>query len=87
MFTYMTKLITARDVSPNLWRELKVEAVKEGLTMGEAINLALEKWLHEHKNKKKISKSFLDLEPLEFKGEDAKYLSTKVDEILYGWKK
>lgn len=79
--------ITIREINPMLWKELKIEAVKDGLNVGEAVNLALEKWLHEHKNPIKISKSFFDLEPLEFDGEDAKYLSTKVDEILYGWKK
>ena len=70
----------------NLWRELKVEAVKEGLTVGEATNLALEKWLHENRNngRKRNHKSFWDLEPIAFEGKDAKELSRKVDEILYG---
>ncbi|MBI3027058.1 hypothetical protein HYY70_03005 [Candidatus Woesearchaeota archaeon] len=81
--------ITIRDVNPRYWRELKVEAVKEGLTIGEAINIALEKWLHEYKNKeiKKRAKSFWDLKPFRYGGKDAGGLSTKIDEVLYGWKK
>ena len=87
MFTYMTKLITVRDVNPSLWRELKVEAVKEGLTIGGAMNLALERWLHDKETKKtKKGKSFWDLKPFKFEGKDAGFLSTKVDEVLYGWK-
>ena len=81
--------ITIRDVNPRFWRELKVEAVKEGLTIGKALNLALERWLHEYKNKRsKIrTKSFWDLKPFKYEGEDAGKLSVKVDEVLYGWKK
>ena len=81
--------ITIRGVNPRFWRELKVEAVKEGLTIGKALNLALERWLHEYKNKRsKIrTKSFWDLKPFKYEGEDAGKLSIKVDEVLYGWKK
>ena len=31
----MTDVITIRSVNRGLWRELKVEAVKEGVTLGE----------------------------------------------------
>jgi hypothetical protein len=80
--------ITIRGVNPRFWRELKVEAVKEGLTAGEAVNIALEKWLRECKIKeKKRAKSFWDLKPFNYEGEDAGKLSMKIDEVLYGWKK
>ena len=77
--------ITIRDVNPRFWKELKVEAVKEGLTIGQAINLALERWLHEYKNKvnSKNTKSFWDLKPVKFEGENAEQLSMEVDEVLY----
>ena len=78
--------ITIRDVNPRYWKELKVEAVKEGLTIGQAINLALDRWLNEYKNKtnNKNIKSFWDLKPFNFGGKDAGKLSVKVDEALYG---
>lgn len=81
--------ITIRDVNPRFWKELKIEAVKEGLKIGEAINLALERWLHEYRNKqdKEKIKSFWDLKPYKFDRKDAGHLSTKVDEVVYGWKK
>ena len=77
--------ITIRDVNPRYWRELKVEAVKDGLTIGEAINLALERWLQEYKNirKTKSAKSFWDLKPVKHKGKNFSRLSTMVDEVLY----
>lgn len=77
--------ITIRDVNPHFWREVKIKAVKEGVTRGQAINLALNHWLQEKTQKKQ--KSFLELEPFDYKGEDAKELSMKVDEVLYGWKR
>jgi ABC-type polysaccharide/polyol phosphate transport system ATPase subunit len=82
----LTMNTTIRAVNPGLWKELKVEAVMEGLTIGEAVNHALEKWLHEHKKKayRKKHKSFWDLEPIKFKGKDAKKLSMKIDKVLYG---
>ena len=80
--------ITIRDVNSNLWRELKIETVKEGMTIGQAINLALENWIREHRkriNGDKV-KSFWDLNPVKYEGKDAGHLSMKVDEALYGWK-
>ena len=81
--------ITIRDVNPRFWRGLKIEAVREGLTIGQAVNLALERWLQEYKNKGKNKnlRSFWDLKPFKFEGKDAGHLSSKVDEVVYGWKK
>ena len=85
----MTEGITVRSVNSDLWRELKVAAVKEGMTLGEAMNLALQKWLQERKDASRGSKrkSFWSLKPIRFEGADKgklKKLSTLVDETLYG---
>ena len=84
----MTEGITVRSVSGDLWKELKVEAVKEGMTLGEAVNLALQKWLMERKaagkGDKHVRKSFLNLKPIKFEGANKGKLSTLVDETLYG---
>ena len=81
--------ITIREINSRLWREVKSESVKEGLTMGQTVNIALEKFLKEHKSKKqdKKTKSFWDLKPYKFEGKDSGKLSVKVDEVVYGWKK
>ncbi len=77
--------ITIRDINPRFWRELKVEAVKEGLTIGQTVNLALDKWLREYRhNEKRKAKSFWDLRPITLAGKEAEKLSTQVDEVLYG---
>lgn len=82
----MTEGITVRSVNRDLWRELKVAAVKEGMTLGETINLALQKWLQERKeaNIGSKRKSFWNLKPIKFEGADKKKLSTLVDDTLYG---
>ena len=81
--------ITIREINSRLWREAKSESVKEGLTMGQTVNIALEKFLKEHKSKKqdKKTKSFWDVSPYTFGGKDSGNLSIKVDEVVYGWKK
>jgi hypothetical protein len=82
--------ITIRGINPKFWRQVRVKAVEQGMATGEAVNLALKRWIEtkeEEKRKKKQKKSFWDLEPFEYKGEDAGKLSSKVDEIIYGWKK
>lgn len=76
--------ITIRDVNPKFWRETKIEAVKEGITIGQAINLALENWVAKEKQKEtKKTKSFWDLEAYNYQGECAEKLSTQVDDVLY----
>ncbi len=84
----MTEGITVRSVKSDLWRELKIVALKEGITLGEAVNLALQKWLHERKGASKTGKrkSFWDMKPIEFEGADKgelKKLRALVDETLY----
>ena len=84
----MTEGITVRSVNSGLWRELKVAAVKEGMTLGEAVNLALQKWLMERKvsgkGDKHTRKSFWNMKPIKFEGANKEKLSTLVDETLYG---
>jgi 20S proteasome alpha/beta subunit len=77
--------ITVRDINPAFWRELKLEAVKKGMTVGQAVNLALDALLHaNHENKKKSKVSFWDIKPAAPKTKDAEKLSTMIDDVLYG---
>ena len=86
MITCMTKGITIRSVNRNLWRELKVAAVKRGMTLGEAVNFALEDWLHSQKEASAGTnrKSFWSLKPIKFEGSSKEKLSWLVDKTLYG---
>ena len=82
MFNLFNKMeVTIRNIDKTHWREFKAEVVKEGLNMGQAINLAMNDWLT--KRKEKHIKSFFRAKPVKFKDEDIKYLSKKVDEVLY----
>ncbi len=78
--------VTIRNVNPESWKDFKATAVKEGLAVGEALNLALKKFVKEVGEKKKVEghKEIWDLKPVRFQGPDAEHLSQKVDEILYG---
>lgn len=74
--------ITVRAVDQELWRELKVEVAKKGLTVGEAVNTALRKWLQVEPQKNR-HKSFWDVKPIKLKGNGASQASLSVDEVLY----
>tara|TARA_Y100000310_G_C20655366_1_gene801709 strand:- start:1723 stop:1959 length:237 start_codon:yes stop_codon:yes gene_type:complete len=75
--------ITIRDVSTELWKKMKVKAIEEGLTLGNAINMAIDKWVRESYPNSKTSKSFWDIKPHNYEGNDANKLSMEVDEVLY----
>jgi hypothetical protein len=78
--------VTIRNVNPEFWRGFKASAVKEGLSVGEAINLALKKFTTETETKKttKKHKEIWDLEPVDFNVPDAEHFSQNVDKLLYG---
>jgi hypothetical protein len=42
---------TSVKVKPDLWKEAKIEAVKQDKTVSELLEEALEAWLKEHKKK------------------------------------
>lgn len=77
--------ISIRDIDQQSWKELRIVAIQDGLTVGQALNRAIERWLFEKKEAKhqKKAKSFWDLPPLHYEGKDATQLSTQVDEVLY----
>ncbi len=78
--------VTIRNVNAEFWRGFKASAVKDGLSVGEAINLAMKKFAMEIEEKKsdKKHKEIWDLEPVEFDVPDAKHFSQNVDKLLYG---
>lgn len=55
----MTKTqLSIKDVNEDLFREFKAESTREGLKIGQALNLAMQEWL---KKKKRKSKTFMIL--------------------------
>ena len=73
--------ISIRNVDVVLFKQFKAEAIKEGVNLGEALNMAMMQWLSKNKNRK----SLLEFKPKSW-GKNTADTSEKVDEILYGKK-
>lgn len=74
--------VTLRNFDDKLYKELKAEAVRDELTIVEALAQAVSVWLTIHRHKKK-KKSVFDFGPMDF-GRGSEKSSVEVDEILYG---
>ena len=75
--------ISIRNVDEELFKEFKAEAVREGLSVGKALNIAINDWLSKHTKPKK---SLLDLKTKRW-GKGTENTSQEIDKILYGGKK
>lgn len=71
--------VAVRNVNEEEWKDFKATAVKKGLTVGTALNLAIREWTKNRKQKMKID--FFKSGPVEFK---EKSTSRDIDEVLYG---
>ena len=71
--------ITVREVDEKAFREFKAEAIRQGLTVGTALTLAMEKFRTELGKKKQLKL----WKPTSW-GEVTEYISEKMDDILYG---
>ena len=74
--------VTLRNFDDELCKELKTEAIKDDLTIVEALRQAVAAWLSLHKHKKK-KKSVFDYKSVDF-GPGSEKSSQEIDEILYG---
>ncbi len=70
--------ITVRDVDKQVFKEFKANAVQQGLNVGSALTLAMEKFLSQQKKVK-----FTSLKPVRW-GAGTEQVSEEVDNILYG---
>jgi hypothetical protein len=43
---------TSIKIKPALWKEAKIEAIREGMTVSELVEGAIENWINERKRKK-----------------------------------
>ena len=70
--------ITIRNVNRKIYQEFKAEAARRGLTMGQALTLAMKEFITPEK--KEIS--ILDFKPFDW-GKGTEKTSEDVDKILY----
>ena len=74
----MTNLIV-RNVDKRVFHEFKSEAVREGVTIGKAITMAMFMWIE--RERKTPKRSILDLKPVSYKSRKA---SAEIDKEVYG---
>lgn len=72
---------TVRNVDKRLFAGLKAEAASEGLTVGEALTIAIYEWVEKRRTKKKLN--FLSLKPVSW-GKGTEKTSKEINKIVYG---
>ena len=70
---------TIRNIDPFIYKKLKTKAAQEGISIGEAVTMAVSEWLGVSKKKKR---SIIDIKPEHF-GRQYRNLSEEIDEVLY----
>jgi len=71
--------LSVREVDKKIFIDFKAKAVKTGITIGDALTLAMKHWLDEEEERK----SFLELKPIDW-GKGTEKTSTEIDTIIYG---
>ncbi len=71
---------TVRGVDERLFRRVKGRAAEKGISIGEALNAAMNEWVAEEED---AEMHLADLEPTDW-GEENKTLSEDADDVLYG---
>ena len=71
--------VSVKDVDEKVFREFKGEAVKEGLKVGQALNVAMMYWVWQ---REKPMKKLQDFKPIRL-GKPHR-TSEEIDDILYG---
>ncbi len=73
--------ISIRNVNDGVFKEFKAETVKRGMTLGQALTIAMEEWLDEEKENPKLR--ITDLKPFNW-GKGTENTSKEIDKIVYG---
>lgn len=76
----MKTQITVRDVDAGAYKEFKADAIRNGLTLGGALTLAMEKFRTELTKKRPKLSNF---KPVDW-GKGTELVSEEVDKIIYG---
>ena len=72
--------LSIKNVEQEIFREFKAESVRDGLEVGESLNMAMKLWIDAHQRKPRMS--FLNLKPKDW-GKGAERLSEEIDKVLY----
>lgn len=72
--------VSIKNVDERIFREFKADAVREGLSIGNALNLTMELWLQ--KKNKKPKMTLLDFKPRDW-GRGTEKTSEEIDKIVY----
>jgi len=72
--------ITIKNVDENTFREFKAVAIRNGIKLGTALTMAIEKFKD---GLQKKHYRFTAIKPTKW-GRDSKRISVEIDEILYG---
>jgi hypothetical protein len=78
------ELLVVRNANKQVYKRFKQKAVEEEMSIGTALNEAMEQWLEAKESRKKPDpRNLLKAKPVDF-GKGSENLSTTLDEILYG---
>ena len=75
--------ITIRDLDDELYRQAKARAALMSITIGQALNMAIEMWLEDEKEAVRKKRFSQLLAPVRF-GKGTEGSSERVDELVYG---
>lgn len=82
-----TKTVAVRDLDEETFRKFRALAVEERMKLGDALTLAMKRWIEEEKTKDKPDiKSLMKLKPIRTGKKKVRW-SEEIDKILYGLEK
>jgi hypothetical protein len=76
------KLQSVRNLNPRLYKRLRAFALQENISVGTALNIAIESLLNQKSKQKKDPRKLLQITPFDW-GKGTENTSTEVDTIIY----
>jgi hypothetical protein len=77
------RLQSVRNMNPRLYKQLKAFALEKNISVGDALNAAIEGLLKQKSERKKNLMLLLKIKPTDW-GKGSENSSTEIDEVLYG---
>jgi hypothetical protein len=77
------RLQSVRNLNPRLYKRLRAFALQENISVGDALNAAIERLLSRKGEHKKDPMLLLKIKPTNW-GKGSENSSTEIDEVLYG---